>query len=299
MSLPDPDERLLAAARSGDAEPGDDADDLAIRRLGAVARSLTDDDFSLEAPPPAVWSAIAAAVGADAPGEAEADDAGPIAAPEADAPEPEAGPIAPPGADEPEPEAGPVPPPEPEAGPVAPSEAEAGPVAPPGAEARAAEPVAIGRRRAGAGRAPRPARWLVVAAAAAVVLLAGVAVALVTGGDGGRAGEVVATAVLEPLAPEAAPAAGPAELVESDGGTTLDLAIDAGALPEGGGYYEVWLIDTAVDGMVSLGPLREDGTYDVPAGVDPSRFPIVDVSAEPTDGDPTHSGTSVLRGTLA
>jgi hypothetical protein len=253
MSRPDPDERRLAAARSGDADPGDDADDLAIRRLGAVARSLADDDFSLDEPPPAVWTGIAAAIEA-APGAA---DPGAPAPPAAPAGTPEAG-------------------------------------------AGGAEPVAIGRRRA-AGRAGRPTRGLVAAAAAVVVLAAG-AVALVTGGgggDGGRDGEVVATAALEPLTPEAAPAAGPADLVESDDGTTLDLGIDAAALPDGGGYYEVWLIDTAVDGMVSLGPLRQDGTYDVPAGVDPGRFPIVDVSAEPTDGDPTHSGASVLRGTLA
>ena len=50
--------------------------------------------------------------------------------------------------------------------------------------------------------------------------------------------------------------------------------------------------------LVSLGPLRPDGIYDIPPGVDPSRFPIVDVSVEPVDGDPTHSGDSVLRGEL-
>lgn len=51
--------------------------------------------------------------------------------------------------------------------------------------------------------------------------------------------------------------------------------------------------------MVSLGPSRPDGRYAVPSGVDAGRFPVVDVSLEPPDGDPTHSGTSVLRGTLA
>jgi hypothetical protein len=60
----------------------------------------------------------------------------------------------------------------------------------------------------------------------------------------------------------------------------------------------VWLIDPTVSKMVSLGPLRDDGVYDVPAGVDPFAFPIVDVSAEPVDGNPAHSGDSLLRGQL-
>ena len=64
------------------------------------------------------------------------------------------------------------------------------------------------------------------------------------------------------------------------------------------GYLELWLIDPTVTRLVSLGPLRTDGIYDIPAGVDPAAFPIVDVSVEPVDGDPTHSGDSVLRGEL-
>jgi Anti-sigma-K factor rskA len=61
----------------------------------------------------------------------------------------------------------------------------------------------------------------------------------------------------------------------------------------------VWLIDPNVEGMVSLGPARSDGTYAVPPDIDVAAFPIVDVSVEPPDGVPTHSGVSVLRGTLA
>jgi hypothetical protein len=53
-----------------------------------------------------------------------------------------------------------------------------------------------------------------------------------------------------------------------------------------------------VSKLVSLGPLRRDGVYDLPAGLDPAAFPIVDVSVEPIDGDPAHSGDSVLRGEL-
>jgi hypothetical protein len=141
----------------------------------------------------------------------------------------------------------------------------------------------------------RQSRWLVLASAAAVVaVLLGLG-AFVAARDSGP--EVLASTVLEPLTGAEGP--GEARLIESDGGRQLDVSFD-GALPAAdGGYYEVWLIDRQVDGMVSLGPVRADGTYDVPAGVDVEEFPVVDVSAEPADGNPTHSGTSVLRGTLA
>ena len=58
------------------------------------------------------------------------------------------------------------------------------------------------------------------------------------------------------------------------------------------------MINPDVTQLVSLGPLRSDGFYELPAGIDPVSFPIVDVSVEPIDGVPTHSGNSVLRGQL-
>jgi hypothetical protein len=36
----------------------------------------------------------------------------------------------------------------------------------------------------------------------------------------------------------------------------------------------------------------------VPPGTDLNRFRLVDISDEPHDGDSTHSGRSLLRGTL-
>jgi len=38
--------------------------------------------------------------------------------------------------------------------------------------------------------------------------------------------------------------------------------------------------------------------YDLPDALDPHAFPIVDVSVEPADGVPAHSGVSVLRSAL-
>jgi hypothetical protein len=52
--------------------------------------------------------------------------------------------------------------------------------------------------------------------------------------------------------------------------------------------------------MVALGSLldRQDVVLPVPPGTDLNRYRLVDVSDEPHDGDATHSGRSLLRGTL-
>jgi len=91
--------------------------------------------------------------------------------------------------------------------------------------------------------------------------------------------------------------AGSARLVTSHGHEYLEVAVQN--VPErAGDHLELWLIDTKVQGMVSLGPYTGNHRYVVPSGVSPTRFPIVDVSLEPGDGVPTHSGVSVVRGTL-
>ena len=47
----------------------------------------------------------------------------------------------------------------------------------------------------------------------------------------------------------------------------------------------------------TLGP-GEKAVLPLPAGVSLADYPVVDISAEPYDGDPTHSTDSVVRGTL-
>ena len=96
-----------------------------------------------------------------------------------------------------------------------------------------------------------------------------------------------------PLPPStrlASAGSGRAELVADDG--TLQLRLETAALDADDGFLEVWLIDPTVTRLVSLGPLRPDGVYDLPSGVDPAAFPIVDISIEPVDGDPTHRATA-------
>jgi anti-sigma-K factor RskA len=141
------------------------------------------------------------------------------------------------------------------------------------------------------GSSARRRRWVPIAAAAAAAVVAAVAVGVVVVGSDEP--DVVATATLEPLGPSGS---GTATLLDEGG--ELRLRVEATDLDPGDGFLEVWVIDTGVERLVSLGPLRPDGLYDLPPGLDPEAFPVVDVSVEPIDGDPTHSGDSVLRGQL-
>ncbi len=80
---------------------------------------------------------------------------------------------------------------------------------------------------------------------------------------------------------------------------TYALDVEVSDLPsDEEAVLELWIIDTKVEGMYSLGPVHGSGRYPLPAHVDPAAFPVVDISIEPTDGVPTHSGWSILRGQL-
>jgi hypothetical protein len=144
----------------------------------------------------------------------------------------------------------------------------------------------------------RPRAWLPVAAAACLALVVGVA-----GGVWWERREAeppettVATADLSAL-PAWAGASGEARVEEGpDGRRQVVVSLDAPA-PEGT-YREVWLLAEDVSGLVSLGVLEgSEGRFDVPDGLDLAAFPVVDVSEEHFDGDPAHSGDSVVRGPL-
>lgn len=146
-------------------------------------------------------------------------------------------------------------------------------------------------------RRGRPATWLMAAAAVGGIAVGGVVTAALMGTSSAPEATVAASVDLAPL--PAWDAAGTADLtVTDDGQQVLVVTVDADA-PASDGFQEVWLIDTEVSGMVSLGIL--DGTtgeFVIPAGVDVADFPIVDVSLEPFDGDPTHSGDSIVRGQI-
>ena len=138
---------------------------------------------------------------------------------------------------------------------------------------------------------------LLLAVAASLVVGVGIGAGAVALGTGGDDGVTVAAAALDPL--DDSGADGEARVLERDDGTRV-LQLDLTAADPEDGFYEVWLIDASVEAMYSLGVVQGGGevTLDVPPGVDLTEFPVVDVSVEPLDGDPTHSGDSVARGVL-
>lgn len=81
---------------------------------------------------------------------------------------------------------------------------------------------------------------------------------------------------------------------------------DLPILPKGE-YYEVWFIgpgdSEGAPNRISAGTFHPDtlGRTDVVllAAVDPVKLPVVEVTAEPADGDPRPSGPAVIRSRLA
>lgn len=133
--------------------------------------------------------------------------------------------------------------------------------------------------------------------AAAVLTAAAAATALLVGVPGtapDTPGEVRAPLV----ALGETPASG--EVVLADSSRSRSLVVDTTGLPPADGFYEVWLLDLERGRMVALGVLDDSGRgrLTVPEGVRVGDYPEVDVSLEPDDGDPAHSGASVLRGAL-
>ncbi|WP_104163448.1 anti-sigma factor domain-containing protein [Cryobacterium sp. N22] len=145
----------------------------------------------------------------------------------------------------------------------------------------------------------RRSAWLPVAAAAcAVGIIGGIVGGAWWQSTRAPAPEtVIAQAQLDALPGWAA--SGSASVEEFADGrreVVVDLADDAGD----DGLREVWLLTADATGLVSVGLLDgATGRFSIPAGIDLAEFPVVDVSAEPTDGNPAHSGDSIVRGTLA
>jgi hypothetical protein len=134
---------------------------------------------------------------------------------------------------------------------------------------------------------------LAVAAALVGAVVGAGAVVLLQRADQGT---TVAQATLDAL--EGQDGSGRAEVVERDGQRLLELQLSAPALEDA--YYEVWLLQPTVEGLVPLGVTQPGrATFEIPAGLDLQQYPLVDVSIEPLDGDPAHSGDSVVRGELS
>jgi anti-sigma-K factor RskA len=132
-----------------------------------------------------------------------------------------------------------------------------------------------------------------LAALAAVALLAiGVAAGLlIDRGGSDNAGRRVALAPVGSDAPRA-------HAVARLNGATLHLTVTGLPRSRAGDFYEVWMLRSPTD-LVAMGSFKvgADGRarVDLPITASASQFPILDVSLEPADGNPAHSGDSVLR----
>ncbi|MET9109368.1 anti-sigma factor [Streptomyces zhihengii] len=84
----------------------------------------------------------------------------------------------------------------------------------------------------------------------------------------------------------------------SDDGSHRALDITVEGLPSTSGYFEVWLMDRTYTKLVSMGVLGPDGraTLPVPDTIDLGEYSVVDVSVQPYNGKPDHSGASIVRG---
>ena len=147
-------------------------------------------------------------------------------------------------------------------------------------------------------------RRLAVAAAAVGVLFGiGVLVAVVADDEpaGGPAGEV------EYAGPISGPGLdGELAVVQTGIGRVVSLQTDDLAILPTGEYYEVWFVAPddrpGSPNRISAGTFHPDpeGRTDVTlaAAVDPAQYPIVEVTSEPGDGDPTASDDVVLQTTI-
>jgi len=132
---------------------------------------------------------------------------------------------------------------------------------------------------------------------AALLLAVGVAGGVLI--DGGGSGEPASGTDLALSRIDDGPAGAHGEVVlaADEQRATVELG---GLDPAGSGrFYELWLLDE--DGrMIALGSFQvgADGEaeVDLPLPVEPDRYRYFDVSLQEDNGDPTHSGASVLRG---
>jgi Anti-sigma-K factor rskA len=113
-------------------------------------------------------------------------------------------------------------------------------------------------------------------------------------------GRQVELARFDPSAP--AEAAAEASVFTATDGRTVELRLRGLPAPKKGEFYELWILGGGKK-MISLGVVRvnADGAADVrmPLPVSLRRFPVFDLSLEPGDGNPAHSGHSILRSAAA
>lgn len=139
----------------------------------------------------------------------------------------------------------------------------------------------------------RRSRALTLTAAGLLLVVAGGAVvALTSGGDYGDKSSKKQASSFPPARPLQALPGGKAKGTASLDRGRLGLQV-SGLTSARRGFYEVWLYNSVGDAR-SIGRLRK-GRLNVKLPSGASRYRLVDVSREPRDGNPNHSGASVVR----
>ena len=90
-------------------------------------------------------------------------------------------------------------------------------------------------------------------------------------------------------------------------GRIVRLETDDLPILPAGELYEVWFVGPGDSptrpNRISAGTFHPDATgrseVALTAAVDPARYPVIAVTAEPGDGDPAPSGVEVLRAEVA
>jgi hypothetical protein len=130
--------------------------------------------------------------------------------------------------------------------------------------------------------------------------IAGILVGRVTAPDGSSTREdtVVARATLDQIGTTTE--RGEADVVRAGAGVRLIVRTDR--LDAGSDPLEVWLINRDGRRMVSIGLLTAGAGRTQALAIDQrlidDGYVVVDISSEPLDGNPAHSGQSLVRGTL-
>ncbi len=137
--------------------------------------------------------------------------------------------------------------------------------------------------------------------AVGLVALAVVAGAALRGGETDPTGELEVAGTM--TAPGASTSSGEVSVREAGIGRLIAFESDELPILPTGEYYELWFVgpgDTRESpNRISAGTFHPDpeGRSDVAftAAVDPAKYPVVSVTAEPGDGDPERTGPEVLR----
>ena len=145
----------------------------------------------------------------------------------------------------------------------------------------------------------RRRRVLALALAAALALIVGIGIGLGWNRVTDPSPTVIGEAQLAAAAPDWTGASGEATLERDSDGQRI-LVVRVATPRQVPGIRVVWIMDSTFKKMQPVGQLTgSEGQFRLDSSTNLADFPVIDVSQEPTnDTNPTHSGVSIVRGTL-